>query len=48
MENETKVEVKVDVTKIVKYVCIASAIIIAVIFGSSCAKAYMERTKIEE
>ena len=42
MDSETSVEVKVDVTKIVKYVCIAGAVIVAVIFGSKCAKAYFE------
>lgn len=47
MESETSVEVKVDVTKIVKYVCIAGTVIVSVIFGSRCAKAYLEN-KISE
>ena len=38
-ETGTKVEVKIDVTKIVKYVCLAGTAIVAIIFGSRCAKA---------
>ncbi len=35
-ELNSSVCVKVDVTKIVKYVCIAGSVIVAVIFGSMC------------
>lgn len=35
-EEGSKVEVKVDVTKIVKYVCITGAVIVGIIFGSRC------------
>lgn len=42
MESERSVEVKVDVTKIVKYVCITGAVIVSVIFGCKCAKIYFE------
>lgn len=38
-EGTANVEVKVDVTKIVKYVCLAGTAIVAIIFGSKCAKA---------
>ena len=34
--NETGVSVKVDVTKIVKYVCIAGVLIVAIIFATRC------------
>lgn len=39
------VEVKVDVTKIVKYVCIAGTAIVAIIFGSRCAKACLGQSE---
>lgn len=35
-EDNTSLEVKVDVTKIVKYVCIAGILIIGIIFGTKC------------
>ena len=41
MNREAGVEVKVDVTKIVKYACLAGTAIVAIIFGSKCAKAYL-------
>lgn len=47
MESETSVEVKVDVTKIVKYVCIAGAVIVAVIFGSKCVDEYLKGMQSE-
>ncbi|WMJ89479.1 hypothetical protein [Anaerocolumna sp. MB42-C2] len=34
--SETGVSVKVDVTKIVKYVCIAGVLIVAIIFTTKC------------
>lgn len=37
-ETHPAVEVKVDVTKIVKYVCIAGVCIVAIIFGVNCMK----------
>lgn len=37
-ETRPSVEVKVDVTKIVKYVCIAGVCIVAIIFGVNCMK----------
>lgn len=36
IEAETGVTVKVDVAKIVKYVCIAGVLIVAIIFGTKC------------
>ena len=36
MDAETGVTVKVDVAKIVKYVCIAGVLIVAIIFGTNC------------
>ncbi len=41
--NEGKmVKVKVDVTKIVKYVCVTGVSIVAIIFGAKCLRAYLE------
>lgn len=42
------VEVKVDVTKIVKYVCIAGTAIVAIIFGSRCAKACLGQSEEDQ
>lgn len=42
-ETGARVEVKVDVTKIVKYVCLAGTAIVAIIFGSRCAKACLSQ-----
>ena len=36
IEAETGVTVKVDVAKIVKYICIAGVLIVAIIFGTRC------------
>lgn len=38
LDNETKpaVTIEVNVTKIVKYACIASVLIIGIIFGTKC------------
>ena len=44
-DNEKKdriVEVKVNVTNIVKYVCIAGVFIVAIIFGAGCLAKYFE------
>ncbi len=43
MENESKV--KVNVTKIVKYVCIASVLIVGIIFAELGYKAYIKSDK---
>ncbi|WP_154515778.1 hypothetical protein [Velocimicrobium porci] len=43
MEEESKVFVSVDVTKIVKYCCVASVLIVGTIFGSSVLKKYVEK-----
>lgn len=37
-EEGVRVEVKVDVTKIVKYCCIAAVCIVGIIFGTQVAK----------
>lgn len=34
--GNSSVKVLVDVTKIVKYVCIAGVVIVAIIFGTKC------------
>ncbi|MBQ3600961.1 MAG: hypothetical protein II992_07160 [Lachnospiraceae bacterium] len=48
MNREAGVEVKVDVTKIVKYACIAATVIIGIIFGGKCISAYIEKnSKVE-
>lgn len=36
------VKVKVDVTKIVKYVCVTGISIVAIIFGAKCLRAYLQ------
>ena len=45
MNREANVDVKVDVTKIVKYACIAATVSVGVIFGSKCIGAYIEKNK---
>ncbi len=44
-EKQPSVDVKVDVnvTKIVKYVCIAGICIVAIIFGAKCIKRLLDR-----
>jgi len=37
------VTVKVDVTKIVKYVCVASVFIIGIIFGTRCYNKILDK-----
>ncbi len=39
------VDVKVDVTKIVKYVCITGAAIVAIIFGTRCLNEIYKKEK---
>lgn len=46
-EPGTNVEVKVDVTKIVKYACLAGTAIVAIIFCSKCAKACLAKCEDE-
>jgi len=43
-ENEgcSSVNVHVDVTKIVKYVCIAGVFVVGIIFGTKCCHKMME------
>lgn len=36
--GNSSVKVLVDVTKIVKYVCIAGVVIVAIIFGTKCSQ----------
>lgn len=42
---EVGVSVSVDVTRIVKYVCVAAVLIIAIIFGTDVAKRSLEAEK---
>ncbi len=42
MRKETEVCVEVNVTKIVKYVCIAGAVIVAAIFGELAFKEFIK------
>lgn len=42
MKRETEVCVEVNVTKIVKYVCIAGAVIVTAIFGELAFKDYIK------
>jgi hypothetical protein len=41
-ENGSSVTVHVDVTKIVKYVCIAGICIVGIIFGTRCYQKMLE------
>ncbi|MDF2539037.1 MAG: putative rane protein [Herbinix sp.] len=41
-ETGSSVTVKVDVTKIVKYVCIAGIFIVGIIFGTKCCHKMLE------
>jgi hypothetical protein len=45
---EPGVSVKVDVTKIVKYVCIAGVLIVGIIFGTKCAINMLKINKSED
>lgn len=42
MDLNTSVTVTVDVTKIVKYVCIAGIFIVGIIFGTKCCHKMMQ------
>lgn len=42
MDLGTSVKVTVDVTKIVKYVCIAGIFIVGIIFGTKCCHKMMQ------
>lgn len=42
MRKETEVCIEVNVTKIVKYVCIAGAVIVASIFGELAFKEFIK------
>lgn len=44
-EEQNGVEVKVDVTKIVKYCCIAAVCIVGIIFGTQTANKQLELEK---
>lgn len=41
-ENGSSVTVQVDVSRIVKYVCIAGVLIVGIIFGTKCCHKMME------
>ncbi|CUH92140.1 hypothetical protein [Herbinix luporum] len=41
-QGGSSVKVSVDVTKIVKYVCIAGVLIVGIIFGSKCFSNLLE------
>jgi len=41
MDKETGLTIEINVTKIVKYVCIAGMVIVTVIFGGNAFKAYI-------
>ena len=42
-QEENGITVSIDVTKIVKYCCTASVLIVGIIFGSSVLKKYVEK-----
>lgn len=44
-EEGTSVEVKVDVTKIVKYCCVAAVCIVGIIFGARVASSQLKLEK---
>lgn len=42
MDKETQVNIDVNVTKIVKYVCIAGAVVVALIFTEKAFKEFIK------
>ncbi len=46
-EDAKVIDVKIDVTKIVKYVCITGAAIVGIIFGSKCIRSFSKTGKGE-
>ena len=44
-EADVNVKVNVDVTKIVKYVCITSVLIVGIIFGTKCYNKILDNTR---
>jgi len=44
VEVECGVDVKVDVSKIIKYICIAGVLIVAIIFGTKCLNNVLKTT----
>lgn len=42
-EREAKVDIKINVTEIVKYVCITGIAIVGIIFGSKCVRSFVKK-----
>lgn len=42
-EREAQVDVKINVTEIVKYVCIAGVAIVGIIFSSKCVRGLIKK-----
>ena len=42
-ERGSKVDVKINVTEIVKYVCITGIAIVGIIFGSKCVRSFAKK-----
>jgi len=47
VEVECGVSVKVDVAKIVKYICVSGVLIVAIIFGTRCLSNMLTTAKTE-
>lgn len=47
-EQEAMVKVEVNVTKIVKYVCMTGVLIVGCIFGEKCFRDYVQSGRIYE
>ncbi|CRZ34857.1 hypothetical protein DFR55_10652 [Herbinix hemicellulosilytica] len=46
-DNGTSIQVTVDITKIVKYLCFAGVIIVGIIFGTKCFQNMLKEGLIE-
>ena len=46
-ERGSKVDVKINVTEIVKYVCITGVAIVGIIFSSKCVRSFLKKKQKE-
>lgn len=42
-ERESMVDIKINVTEIVKYVCITGIAIVGIIFSSKCVRSFVKK-----
>jgi len=43
LEDKSGLTIKIDVTKIVKYVCVTGIVIVAIIFGTRLVKEFIKK-----